>query len=188
MARYFNGIRFTKVQNEVNEEWYDWLSDEVSIPYLENKKLPIYLEFNNNELDQFQKEIEITVKNLLRLNESDRKQTKKHLFAYYKDIEYVIGEEELEDMPPLKTDKEIFNYIQLTRLSIGKSIITSNFYANFSGSCDWEIEHGVSISFLWGKELAMVSSISHICNSDAYGDKDKDQNIYIGSNIKTTLE
>ncbi len=138
MDRHFNGIRFTKVQNEVNEEWYDWLSDEVSIPYLENKKLRIYLEFNDNELDQFQKKIDITVKNVLRLNESDREQTKKHLFAYYKDIEYVIGEEELEDMPSLKTDEEIFNHIDLTRLSIGKSIITSHFYANFSGNCDWE--------------------------------------------------
>ena len=188
MDRHFNGIRFTKVQNEINEEWYDWLSDEVSILYLDHKKLRIYLEFNDKELDQFQKEIDITVKNTLRLGKRDRKQTKKHLFAYYKDIEYVIGEEELEDMTILKTDEEIFNYIDLTRLSIGKSIITSNFYANFSGNCNWEIEHGVSISFLWGKELAMVSSISHICNSDAYVDKDKDRYIYIGSNIKTTIK
>ncbi|NJN74832.1 MAG: hypothetical protein HC799_19635 [Limnothrix sp. RL_2_0] len=184
MERHFNGIRFKKVQDE---KWYEWLSDAIAIPYLENKELRIYLEFDDTELDQFQKEIDITVKNALRLNANHRKQTKPHLFAYYKDVVLVIGEEQLEEMPPLKTDEDIFNYVNLTRLSIGKGSVVGNFYANFSGNCDWDIEHGVSISFLWGEEIAMVSSISHICNSDAYADKDKDQYIYIGSNIKTTL-
>ncbi|MEO0537451.1 MAG: hypothetical protein AAF215_26780 [Cyanobacteria bacterium P01_A01_bin.123] len=187
MERHFSDIRFTKVQNKVNEKWYSWLSDALSIPYLKNKECHIHLEFNDDDLDRFQREIEITVKNTLRLNENHRNQTKPHLFAYYKDVVLVIGEENLEEMPTLETEENIFNYVDLTRLSIGKGSLSDNFYANFSGNCDWEIEHGVSISFLWGEELAMVSSVSHICNSDAYADKDKDQYIYIGSNIKTTL-
>jgi len=187
MEKRFNSLRFTKVQDEVHEKWYHWLSDAVPIPYLNNNELRIRLEFSDDELDRFQKEIDITVKNTLRLNESDRNRTKPHLFDYYRDVVLVIGEEYLEEMPPLETDEHIFDYVNLTQLSIGKGSIAGNFYANFSGNCDWEIEHGVSISFLQGKELAMVSSVSHICNSDAYADKDKDRYIYIGSNIKTTL-
>lgn len=184
MDKRFNGIRFTKVQHKLNEEWFEWLSDPVTIPYLKNKELRIHLEFDDDELDRFQEEIDIPVKNTLQLNEIHRKQTKAHLFAFYKDIALIVGEEYIEDMPLLRTDEKIFNYIDLKRLAIGRGSVAGNFYANFSGGCKWDIEHGVSISFQRGEELAMVSSIDHICNSDAYADKD--QYIYIGSNIKTT--
>ena len=185
MERHFNNIRFKKKIHD--QGWYDWVSDAIPIPYLENKEIPIKLEFDDAELDQFQKEIDVTLKNALRLNSNHRKQTKPHLFAYYKDVVLCIGEEQLENMPPLKTDEDIFNYVNLTQFVIGKGVVSGSFYANFSGNCDWEPEHGVSISFLWGEEIAMVSSISHICNSDASSDKDIDQYIYIGSDIKTTL-
>ncbi|MEM1254090.1 MAG: hypothetical protein AAGI69_16790 [Cyanobacteria bacterium P01_H01_bin.21] len=188
MERHFSNIRFTKVQSEVNEKWYSWLSDAIAIPYLKNKECQIHLEFDDDELDRFHKEIDITVKNTLRLKDHHRNQTKPHLFAYYQDVVLVVGEDVFEEMPRLETEEIIFDYVDLKRLSIGKSSRANNFYANFSGNCDWEMEHGVSISFLWGDKLAMVSSVSHICNSDAYADKDSDQYIYIGSNITTTLE
>ncbi len=187
MERHFSNIQFEKVRNKVNEKWYDWLSDAIPIPYLKDKVCRIRLEFGDDELDRFKEEIDITVKNIFRLSEEHRKLTGPHLFAYYRDVLLVVGEEGLEEMPLLETEENIFDYVNLTRLSIGRGSIAGNFYANFSGNCDWELEHGVSISFLRGEALAMVSSVGHICNSDAHADKDKDRYIYIGSNIKTTL-
>ncbi|MEM8781073.1 MAG: hypothetical protein AAGF26_19890 [Cyanobacteria bacterium P01_G01_bin.49] len=60
MERLFSNVRFTKVQNEVNEKWYDWLSDMIPIPYFENKECRIRLELNDDEIEQFHREIEIT--------------------------------------------------------------------------------------------------------------------------------
>ena len=119
MERRFSGIRFTKAQHEVNENWYSWLSDAIAVPYLKNKECSIHLEFDDDELDRFEKEIETTVKNTLQLNEHHRHQTKPHLFAYYEDVVLVIGEENLEEMPLLETEETIFDYVNLRRLSIG---------------------------------------------------------------------
>lgn len=186
MIKYFGGIRFTKTQSKINEAWYDWLSDQVPIRYLNNKPVRIRLEGNDDELDHFHNEIDSTVANVLQISDSDREQAKEHLFAYYKDVLLTVGEDDIEGMPILDSSEEIWSYINLNRLVIAKGIMSDDFYANFSGSCQWEDEHGIAVSYLWGKKLAMVSmSIGHVCNSDAYAEKGKDHYIYIGSNIKT---
>ncbi len=178
-------ILFSKVQSEYEEDWYDWFSDELPIPFLKNSKIKIRLDFNDQELEEFKDDIAIVLKNTLSLGESDRDNAKEHLYAYYKDFVLDVGEECLEDMPPQQDDKSIFDFIHFSSLSICRSSITEEFYCQFSGGCDWEIEHGVSMSFKDGKTLAKVGSYGHVNNSDAYADKSMDKYIYYGNIIKT---
>ncbi|MFK7161229.1 hypothetical protein V6U78_09295 [Marinospirillum sp. MEB164] len=178
-------IDFTKEKSEYNEDWYDWLSSELAISFLNNSKLKIRLDFNDQELEEYQSEIETTLRNTLNLGQSDRENLKKHLYAYYKDLVLDVGEEYLEDMPAQENEDHIWEFVHLSSLSISKSQITEEFFCQFTGRCDWEVEHGVSISFKNGNNLAKVGDYGHVNNSDAYADQTMDKYIYYGNIIKT---
>ncbi|MBB1342497.1 hypothetical protein H5154_08200 [Pseudoalteromonas sp. SR44-5] len=185
MKLAIGNIVFTKVKSEYDEDWYDWLSSELSIPFLNNSKLQIRLDFNDQELDEFKSELEKTLNNTLALDKDDREYLKEHLFAYYRDFVLDVGEECLEDMPAQENEDDIFEFVHISSLSISRSSITEEFFCQFTGGCDWEIEHGISISFKDGKNLAKVGGCGHINNSDAYADKSMDKYIYYGNIVKT---
>ena len=185
MKLALGNITFSKVKCAHNKDWYDWLSSEIPVPFLNNSKVRIRLDFNDQELQDYQKAIKQTLKNTLFLGAQDREKAKEHIFAYYKDFVLDAGEECLEDMPPQEDEENIFNFIHISSLSICQSSVTEDFYSEFSGGCDWEIEHGISFSYKDGKLLAKVSSYDHVSNSDAYANKSIDKFIYYGNNIKT---
>lgn len=185
MEREYAKILFTIYQNQYNEDWYEWFSEEIYIPFLEGKKLKIQLELNKEELEKYEEEISLTLNNLFQTGATRREIAKGHLFAYYQDIYQVIGYEYLEDMPTLEDGNDIYKYINISKLSISVSQLTNKIFAVYSGGCKWEPEHGITISFENGKDLAMVSDYGPVCNSDAYADIEKDKFIYIGNNIIT---
>ena len=185
MVRKYGNIEFKKYKSAYNDDWYDWLSHEMEIPFCNGKKIKVQLNFSEEELDKYNLEISQTIENILKFGSHHREQVKEHVFAYYQDLLLDIGEDCLDDMPPLENADDVLAYVHISGLGISISQRTKKFYAVYSGGCDWEIEHGIMISFRNGKELAMVSGYGHICNSDAYGDIKKDEFIYIGNNIST---
>ena len=88
-------------------------------------------------------------------------------------------------MPAQDDEEHIWEFVHLSSLSISKSQLTEEFFCQFTGGCDWEIEHGISISFKNGNNLAKVGSYGHVNNSDAYADQTMDKYIYYGNIIKT---
>ncbi len=185
MQLEIENIIFTKVKSEYAEDSYNWLSVENPIPFLNNSRIMIRLDFNDQELEDFKEEIAMTLKNTLLLTDSDRENSKEHLYACYKDFILDVGEDCLEDMPYQENKETIFDFIHISSLSINRSSISEDFYCQFTGGCDWEMEHGISISFKNGKNLARVGSYGHVSNSDAYADKSMDKYIYYGNIIKT---
>lgn len=180
-------IKFTKTQNEHEADWYDWLSEEAAIPFLNGLKVPIRLDFDDQELQDLKDEIEQTLLNALALDDRDRDIAKTHLYAYYKDFVLDVGEECLEEMPPQNDESNILDYVHISTLSICRSQMTEDFYCQFTGGCDWEEEHGVLISFKDGKTIARVGDYGHVSNADAYADTSMDKYVYHGNNIKTTV-
>jgi hypothetical protein len=136
-------------------------------------------------LYEFHSEIEETLRNTLKLGKKERENLKKHLFAYYKDFVLDVGEECLEDMPAQEDEDHIWEFVHISSLSISKSSITEEFFCQFTGGCDWEIEHGISISFKGGNDLARVGDYGHVNNSDAYADQSMDKYIYYGNIVKS---
>jgi len=185
MALEIGNIYFTKEKIEYDEDRYDWLSSELPIPFLNNTRLKVRLDFNHKELNEFQSEIETTLKNTLKLGEGERKRLKKHLYAYYNDFILDVGEEYLEDMSVQENEDHIWEFVHISSLEICKSSITEEFFCQFLGGCDWETEHGILISFKNGNNLAKVGSYGHVNNSDAYADRSMDKYIYYGKIIKT---
>lgn len=185
MELEIGNIVFKKVMNKYNEEWYEWLSSPLPIPFLNNAKVEIELEFNDQELKEYQNEIATTLNNALALGDGDRKALKVHLFAYYKDFVLDVGEDYLDDMPPQDNEDRILDFIRLSSLSICRSSMTEEFFCEFKGGCDWETEHGLSITFKNGINIAKVGGRGHVTNSDAYADLSKDEFVYYGNFINT---
>ena len=186
VEKIFSGVRFAKIQR--TQQWYEWRSREVPISYLSGRKLCIHLDFSDDELNEYQTDVAAALESTLQLGATARERTKKHLFAYYKDVEIAVGEECLfeDGMPALQTEETIFDYVNLNRLVLSQGHVMKKIYALFSGNCTWEPEHGVSVAFESGLRLAMVSGCSgHVCNSDAYSDLTLDRYIYFGSDIQT---
>lgn len=181
------GIMFTKTQSEYEEHWYEWLSEEISIPFLNGSKISIRLDFDDQELQDLKGGIEQTLLSALALSDKDREITKRHLYAYYKDFVLDVGEECLEEMPPQENESNILDFVHISSLSICRSQMTEEFYCQFTGGCDWEVEHGVLISFKEGKEIARVGDYGHVSNADAYADTAMDKYVYYGNIIKTTV-
>ncbi|WP_096739457.1 DUF6985 domain-containing protein [Pseudoalteromonas atlantica] len=178
-------IVFKKVMSKYNEECYEWLSSPLPIPFLNNAKVEIELEFNDQELKEFKHEIATTLNNALALGEDDREALKEHLFAYYRDFVLDVGEDYLEDMPPQDHEDRMLEFIRLSSLSICRSSMTKEFFCEFKGGCDWETEHGLSITFKNGVNIAKVGGYGHVTNSDAYADLSKDEYVYYGNFINT---
>ncbi|WP_417534950.1 DUF6985 domain-containing protein [Marinobacterium stanieri] len=185
MALEIGNIGFTKEKSEYDEDRYDWFSSELPISFLNNSKLKVRLDFNHQELDEFKSEIETTLRNTLNLGKGERKRLKKHLYAYYNDFVLDVGEECLEDMSAQENEDNIWHFVHISSLAICKSSITEEFFCQFTGGCDWETEHGISISFKNGNNLAKVGIYGHVNNSDAYADRSMDKYIYYGKIIKT---
>jgi len=178
-------IVFKKVMSKYNEESYEWLSSPLAIPFLNNAKIEIELEFNDQELKEHKNEIATTLNNTLALGEDDREALKEHLFAYYKDFVLDVGEDCLDDMPPQDNEDRILEFIRLSSLSICRSSMTGEFFCKFYGGCGWETEHGLSITFKNGINIAKVGGYGHVTNSDAYADLSKDEYVYHGNFIDT---
>ncbi|UDL07149.1 DUF6985 domain-containing protein [Marinobacter sp. CA1] len=179
-------IIFNRVESEYDESLYDWMSEEVSIKFLNGLKVSIRLDFDDQDLQDLRDGIEQTLLNSLALGNEARDITKKHLYAYYKNFVFVAGEESLEEMPPQYDDSNILDYVHISSLSICCSQITKEFYCQFTGGCDWEEEHGVLISFRNGVEIARVGGYGHVSNADAYADASMDNYVYYCGIIKTT--
>lgn len=180
MSIELGGVAFNKILGKRPND-YEWISEPVSLPFLDGSEVEIRLNFNDQELADYKDDIATTVRNTLHLDQQDKAGLRPYLYEYYSEVVADLGEDWLDDMPPQPNDAAMLDFVRLYNVSVGRSQLTQTFYSQFTGGCDWEPEHGLAVSFKQGQHLAMVGSCSgHLCNADAYDDETRDDVIFYG--------
>lgn len=181
----FAGVAFTKMQSRHDADWYEWRSDNTPVAFLQNQAIEIELDFSDEEIQTLGESIEHTLRNAFALSAIDKELARPHVFAYYQDFVQDVGEEALGHMPVQKDGTHIFDFVQLRSLRIAQSSMTQDLYAVFAGHCDWELEHGLVLSFKDGKTLAKVGGHGHVCHADACADIAMNAYVFRGNYIQT---
>lgn len=188
MQRIIGSLVFTKINSPHHKEWYDLVSEQVEIPLLGGKAVSIDLNCSIEEIDEHEDEIAATLANFLSMAPERINDLKAHLFAFYQDFFLDVGDDLLDEMPYQENDENILDFISLSRVTLSHSEQTKRCYMVVSGGCDWEIEHGLSVSFENGNRLVWVGEASgDLYHTDAKGNVDTENLIYRGHFLSTKM-
>ena len=150
-------------QGKRNKRFSDWHEfPDLLIPMLGIKVAVIVDgEEDPNEIDQ-------VVANILKLNGKDRIILQGHLYKNYQATVKAIGQEDAGC--EIERETEVWNHCALPSLRLTRRPYGNlKLYAQFAGGCDWEEEHGLTVSYLEGAILARVSQHDgHLTYTDAY--------------------
>jgi hypothetical protein len=144
----------------------EWLvAESVEIPFFGGLKLPVTLE-SLSEADQ--KEVEEAVDSFLKLGPVDRLAISRHVFANYKIMAGMVGEDDLGCK--IESEEAVWQHVRPTGVYISRRDRRDRaIYISITANCDWEPEHGLQIVYRMGSELARVSDQDgHLTHTDAY--------------------
>ena len=109
---------------------------------------------------------------------ADRTQATRHVMAYYSDIRQEVGADEVDqDMRSPASPENIWNHVQPHGVSMMSD--DAHWYVIVECNCDWDAEHGVTLSFRHGTDIAKVGGFDgHPTNVFAYDDDTLEGVIY----------
>jgi hypothetical protein len=144
----------SKIFGKLKETEYDsdWLeSQPIEIPYFNNEKLVVTLVEKNAE---FIENAEIAFQNFLQLNSDDKENDSELVFKYYDEVLKAGYAEKLN----LSSKKDIWNFVNTGTITIQNWSEDETIYLCVSCGCNWEIEHGLQLSFKNGEKLVKANS------------------------------
>jgi hypothetical protein len=145
----------SQIFGELKETEYDidWLeSKPIEIPYFNNEKFIITLVEKNSE---FILNAENAFKNFLKLNNSDRENNSELVIKYYNEVLKAGYTEKLN----IKKQSEIWNFVSPVRITILNWSEDESTFICIECGCDWEIEHGLQLTFKNGEILVKANAI-----------------------------
>ena len=145
----------SKIFGDLKETEYDsdWLeASPLEIPYFSNEKIKITLVEKDSEYIQ---NAEIAFENFLKLTETDKNKDSEKVYEYYEEILKAGYTKNLN----LKTKSEIWNFVTVGEIVLHWSE-NGTIYLCVSCECEWEIEHGLQLSFKNGEKLIKANSHS----------------------------
>ena len=136
-------------KTDYDAEWLE--SQPIEIPYLDNSRLIITLVDTD---DDFIKKAEEAFRNFLNLNPSDRENDSSKVLEYYNEVLNAGYTEELS----IDNDSDIWKYVNFNAITIVNWSQDETIYLLVSCGCEWEIEHGLELSFKNGERLVKANA------------------------------
>lgn len=143
----------------------EWLvSEPISIPFLSDQKLSF-------TLDGLEAADEADVKNainaFLALTQDARNAAAPFVFANYRRMAGLVGEEDLGCR--IASERDVWPHVQFSEVFVSQQHHGDKaIYVQIMAECDWEPEHGLQLVYRGGKELTRVSEQDgHLTNTDA---------------------
>ena len=132
----------------------DWLvSGPVAVPYFDGLQLPFTLE-GFTEADQA--ETQAAMDAFFALGNDARLRTSGHVFANYRHMADVVGEDDLGCH--IDTAEAVWPHVYPTEVFVARRHRRERaVYVQLLAECDWEQEHGLQIVYRRGAELVRVS-------------------------------
>src|SRR5579863_1134289 len=121
----------------------EWLiSDPVAVPYFDGLSLCFILDGLGQEDGE---EANSTVAAFLRLGRSDRLDASPYVFANYRKMAEVIGEDELDCL--VGSPQEVWPHVHPKEIFVKRRKCHEKaLYVQIAAECDWEPEHGLQIN------------------------------------------
>lgn len=136
----------------------------------------------DDDSDSFPDPFDDAVQNFLTLPAGWLECCSQYLWEYYRDISDMISEvAEDNDFELLPADADILANVELdSEVEVTWDYDEHDVYISLSGSCDWEIEHGLQITICRGSQLAKVGEFDgHVTNADSFDREDFKDVIYV---------
>ncbi|MCU0449849.1 MAG: hypothetical protein MUC97_08400 [Bernardetiaceae bacterium] len=157
---------------------YDWWkSDQVEIPFFDNKKLTIAFAGCDPERDPtFIEEADRALTNFFKLTSKDRQAISGLVEQHCQDFLKEIGEEELVR---ITNPNEIWDFVYPTEIFLKRRPNRDqDIYLVIACECEWEEEHGLQLVFRQGKQLTRLSAQDgHLTEANAYGKPDEEDEL-----------
>lgn len=171
-------------QDNQFEDW--WISDPISIPFLENKSMTItFVDFNPDDDVNFTTESDKALKLFLNKKSVDRLELSELAYENcMKFLSVVPYDKADEPLWKIKTKADIWNFIYPTDIYVSRRHRRDkDIYINIACECEWEQEHGLQFIFRRGEFLVRVSDQDgHLTEADAYDIDDSQDKLLIKSN------
>lgn len=166
-------------QDDNFHDW--WKSDEIEIPFFNNKRLEVTFMGCEPEQDRiFIEEADKALVNFFKLKNDYRKSISE--LAYKKCMGYLDAIDFNDADEPLRQIKdvhEIWNFIYPTELYLTRRPYREqDIYVLLACECDWEQEHGLQFVFRQGRKLTRISDQDgHLTEADAYDKPDEEDDL-----------
>ena len=180
-----NRIIFSRIigqlkQDENFPDW--WRSDEVEIPFFDNRKLTItFMNFEPDAYDKtFAEEADKALENFLSLASIDRDAISDLAYKNCMDFLAAVGFDEADEpLRQIKHKNEIWNFIHPTEIYVTRRPYKEqDIYVQIACECYWEQEHGLQLVFKQGKKLTRISDQDgHLTEADAYDKPDEEDEL-----------
>jgi len=129
----------------------------------------------------------VAFENFLKLTPEDRVSHSRHLFAYYKLMIDACGDELIEKGKPIPQIAEDVwkntypSYFEFTELEDQPFVKEPTIFVMLGASVDWEVEHGLLMSWREGRKLVRVGAYDgHQTNGYAANNMKRDKFIHDG--------
>ncbi|MBA4241774.1 MAG: hypothetical protein C0448_13695 [Sphingobacteriaceae bacterium] len=166
-------------QEESFPDW--WKSDEITIPFFDNKKLTVTFMDCEPEHDKtFIEEADNALINFLNLTNDNRKSISDLAYKNFMDFLDAVDFDDVdESLRQIKDRNEIWNFIHPSEIYVTRRPYKEqDIYVMIACECDWEKEHGLQLIFRQGKKLTRISDQDgHITEADAYGKPDEEDEL-----------
>lgn len=158
-----------------------WISEDITIPFFDDKKFAITFTDFDPELDKtFIEEADHALINFLKLNKEDRilisELAYKNCMDFLDMVEYDEADEPLRQ---IKNKNEIWHFIHPTEIYVSRRPYKDqDIYIQIACDCDWEQEHGLQLVFKKGKKLTRISDQDgHLTEADAFDKPDEEDEL-----------
>lgn len=167
------------IQDETFPDW--WKGQEVRIPFLDERKLPIvFMNFEPDADKTFVSEADQALTNFFGLNTFYRESISHLVYKNCKDFLDDVGFDESDQaLVDIEDENQIWRFVYPTEVYVTRRpYAEQDMYVQLVCECDWEQEHGLQLVFRQGKKLTRVSSQDgHLTEADAYDKPDEEDEL-----------
>jgi hypothetical protein len=165
-------------QDKTIEEW--WVSQPIAVPYFANAALQIVYEKNEATDNSLLQDADAAITNFLHLRAEDKwaitDLVYKNCFDFLNETGYDEADEPLRQ---IKNKNEIWNFVYPNKIYVKRRHRRDkDIYVTIDCECAWEQEHGLSLVYRQGKQLARISAFDgHLTEADAYDKPDSEDEL-----------
>lgn len=163
-----------------------WKSEEIEVPFFENKRLAItFLSYEPEHDKAFVDDADLALTNFFQLTTQDRISISKLVYKNYNDylneVDINVVDESLRQIEDIQ---EIWRFIYPTDIFAERRAYSEkDIYIMVACECEWEQEHGLQLVFRQGKKLTRVSiQDGHLTEADAEDKPDEQDELLSGFN------
>lgn len=158
-----------------------WKSNEIEIPFFDNKKLVVvFMDFEPEHDGTFVEQADLALANFFNLTNKDRAAISPLAYKNCTDFLDAVGYDEADEaLRQIADPNEIWDFIYPAEIYITRRPYKDqDMYVMISCACEWEQEHGLQLVFRQGKKLTRISDQDgHLTEADAYGKADEEDEL-----------